>query len=272
MKVIKSDSGLPAYQKIFKQVQSHNSVIVLWQLVPETGERKISESRLNSFHLESKLLHFEVPPENSIVSQLPVYCYSEDGQFIFKSDIQIIKSNVFSIFLPAEIHLLEDSEITLIRGSSGIDLSGIWKTKRMLLENEPISDILKVKSMSERSSRDKEFLDNEFGSLDLEEEEKLFADKRESPRARAKTDKWVKVKVEGHKEIKLIRLFDLSRGGIGFITLEPQIFSKGKEIEVVGFAEFDLDDPLVGMIVSQRSIDDSQVEFKIGVRFNEGQD
>jgi hypothetical protein len=70
----------------------------------------------------------------------------------------------------------------------------------------------------------------------------------------------------------LHKLFDLSRGGMGFIIHDDGIFSKGEEIRIVGFNDFDLDDPLVGMIMSIRPIDGAQSEFKVGVKFNEGQD
>lgn len=272
MKVIKSDSGFLAFQKIFKQVQTNNSIIVVWQVVPENGERRISESRLNSFHLDTGLLHFEVPQDTTIVSQLPVYCYSEDGQFIFKTDIQIMKNNVFSLFVPQEIQILEDTDVSIIRGRIGVDLSTTWKTKRLKLDIDNQDDFMRVKSMSERSVRDQEFLNNEFESVSLDEEEKLFLDKRESPRARPKIDKWVKVKVQGSDEIQMVRLFDLSRGGIGFISLDAEHFPKGHEIKVIGFEDFDLDDPLIGKIMSHRAIDESLFEYKIGVKFNEGQD
>ncbi len=272
MKVIKSDNGFLAFQKLFKQVQINNFPIVVWQFVSETGERHISESRLNSFHLDSGLLHFEVPQDSRIIPQLPVFCYSEDGQFIFKTEIQIMKSNVFSLYVPSEIKFLEEDDVTVIHGRIGVDISTVWRTKRLNLDLEPQDDVMRVKSMSERSARDQEFLNNEFESVSLDEEEKLFADKRESPRARPKIDKWVKVQVQDSSETKMVRLFDLSRGGIGFITLEIDLFPKGHEIKVVGFEEFDLDDPIIGKIMSHRAIDDSQFEFKVGVKFDDGQD
>jgi uncharacterized protein (DUF736 family) len=272
MKVIKSDSGFLAFQKLFKQIQMNNCPIVVWQLVPETGERYISESRLNSFHLDTGLLHLEAPQDNKIIPQLPVFCYSEDGRFIFKTEIQLIKSNVFSLLVPSEIKLLEEPDVIVIHGSIGIDISANWKTKRLHGQSGNQDDFMRVKSMSERSVRDQEFLNNEFESVSLDEEEKLFADKRESPRARPKIDKWVKVLVQGSTEAKMVRLFDLSRGGIGFVTYEAESFPKGNELQVIGFEEFDLDDPLVGKIMSHRAIDEAQIEFKIGVKFNDGQD
>lgn len=270
MRVIKSDSGFLAYQKIFKHVQTNNSVMVVWQVMPETGERLISETRLNSFHLESGLIHLEMPSENVITSELPIYCYSEEGQFIFKTEIHDIKSAVFSIGLPAEIKLLESPDVEVIKGRSGLDISTVWKTKRMRLDEEPQKNYMVVKSMRERSSRDQEFLTNQFTPT-LDEEDKLYADKRETPRARPKIDKFVKIKSEVNEEVHLLKLFDLSQGGIGFITMEAHLFPKGSTIRVVGFEEFNLDDALVAQVMSQRAVDDTEIEFKIGCKFAEGQ-
>lgn len=268
MKVIKSDSGFLAFQKIFKLIHSNQYPLVLWQNT-EDGSKLIIHSFLNSFNLESAQLHFD--KNISEVREGTIFCYCENEQFIFKTSVQSIKDAVFTAEVPVEIKLLEEPDVTLIRGQVGVDLLGPWKTRRLKFDGSDESDLIKVKSMSERSSRDQEFLNNEFDSVSLDEEEKLFADKRESPRARPKIDKWVKIKGDSSEEIHFLRLFDLSRGGIGFLSMDPHLFPKGSTIQVVGFEEFNLDDPLIGVVMSQRAIDDSQIEFKIGVKFNEGQ-
>lgn len=271
MKVIKSDSsGIYAYTKILKHIHTNNSKVVVWQVRPDTGERNVADSRLNSFHLESGLLHFELPSGSGLVSHLPIYCYSEEGQFIFKTDIRDMRANVFSVGMPPEIKLLEDPDVMVIKGNIGLDLGQIWRVNRLNFDKQGGSDYMKVKSMSERSGRDQEFLNAEFG-VSLDEEDKMFADKRESPRARPKADKWVKVVGESSDEVHIMKLFDLSQGGIGFITLDAQNFPKGSKILVVGFDEFNLDDPLIGQVMSHRPVDDLQIEFKIGCKFDEGQ-
>lgn len=271
MRVIKSDSGFLAYQKIFRHVQTNNSVMVVWQVTPGTGERTISETRLNSFHLESGLIHLELPDGGIITSDLPIYCYSEDGQFIFKTEIQNIKDSVFSIGFPPEIKMLEEPDVTVISSKIGKDLSTTWRTKRIPIEEKQEKNYMVVKSMRERSSRDQEFLTNQFTPT-LDEEDKMYADKRETPRARPKIDKFVKIKSEQSEEVHLLKLFDLSQGGIGFITMEAHLFPKGSTIRVVGFEEFNLDDALVGKVMSHRPVDDTEIEFKIGCKFADGQD
>lgn len=269
MRVIKSDSGFLAYQKIFSHIQSNHYPVVIWQ-VNGSGERNISESRLNSFHLQTKLLHFELPSDYQVKTDLPLYCYSEEGQFIFKTDIKDVRNNVFSLEVPAEIKLLEDPDVTFIKGSSGVDLAPVWRTKRLIID-EDLKPEMVVKAMSERSARDQEYLNMEF-QLTLDEEDKMYADKRETPRARPKVDKFVKLLAETSDQQHYLKLFDLSQGGMAFISLEPELFPKGSKILVMGFDEFDLDDPLVGQVMSHRPVDDTQIEFKIGCKFDEGQD
>ena len=195
---------------------------------------------------------------------MPLYCFAEDGQIIFKATIDNILENNLSVILPEEIKVLEDPEVVLIKSSTGRDYSTIWKSK--LLKTTPIDtslDIMRVKSMAQRSTRDQELLNNEFG-LTLDEEDKLFADKRESPRARPKADKWVKIAMGQSDGPSIYRLFDLSQGGMAFVGFDESEFDKGTDVHIVGFNDFDLDDPLIGKIMSIRPIDGVESEFKFG--------
>ena len=58
---------------------------------------------------------------------------------------------------------------------------------------------------------------------------------------------------------------------MGFVSFDETEFPKGSDIRVVGFNDFELDDPLFGQIMSIRPIDGVLSEFKIGVKFSEGQ-
>lgn len=273
MRVIKSDSSeVQFYQKILRHIHASSSDLLIWQVLPETGKRNIAHSRLSSYHFESGLMHLKLSTGSGIMNHLPLYCYSEEGQLIFKTEIREVNTEAFTVGLPLEIKLLEEPDVDVIKVSIGINISTKWKTMRIQTGQEDHSDFMKVKSMSERSSRDQEFLNNEFNSVSLDEEEKMFADKRESPRARPKIDKWVKVSSEASEGIHTLKLFDLSQGGIGFVTRDPHLFPKGSKIKVTGFDQFNLDDPLIGQVMSQRPMDEHQTEFKIGCKFDEGQD
>jgi hypothetical protein len=271
MRVIKSDSsGVYAYQKIFKHLQSSAAKLVIWQTSPDSGQRHVIDSVLNSFHPESNLLHLELSREAKLRNDLPIFCYSKEGMLLFKTSLEDLRNNVFSLAFPDEIRLLEEPEIIQIKESAGLDLAEPWKTKRLNFDRDRTPDFMTVKSMSQRSSRDQEFLTNEFNPT-LDEEDKFFADRRESPRARPKLEKLVKLMGEGSEDIHSLRLFDLSQGGLSFLTLEPHNFPKGTKILVIAFDEFNLDDPLIAEVMSQRPVDDSQIECKIGCKFHEGQ-
>ena len=275
MRIIKSTTGFLFYEKIFKQLMAHQSDLVVWQLSPENGERMISHSRLNAFHMESGRLFFEVDRKNPVKENLPLYCYAEDGLVIFKSEIQDISGSNISVSLPDEMKVLEDPEVIHIKGAIGEDLAKPWNTKR--IDTSPINkygnthDVMRVKSMAQRSSKDQTFLKSEFG-LTVDEEDKLYADQRSAPRARPKDDKWVRVVKSLDETTGLpYKLFDLSQGGMGFIAFDEAEFPKGSDIHVVGFNDFALDDPLFGKIMSIRPIDGAISEFKIGGKFSEGQ-
>lgn len=265
MKVVKSDSGFNSYKKIFKQVEASQSIMVIWQIIPESGERRIFDGQFFSLNFESGLIGLSIEPERTITSSLPVYCYSEYEKFIFKTNIHS-QSKLFIIRMPNEIQLLDEPDVVKIKS-----ISTYWKTKRTIIPHEVPKDYMVIKSMKDRSFRDQEFLNNEL-NLTLDEEDKKFAQKRETPRARPKISKSVRVKAQESDDIHLLKLFDLSRGGIGFITMDTHWFTNGSQIKVIGFEDFDLDDPLVATVMSQRPVDNTLIEFKIGCKFNEGQD
>ena len=272
MRLIKSDSGFLLYQKIFRQLLAHNSLILLWQVRLETGERKVVEARLNSFHMDTGLIHLETPRGNDLNLSFPIYCYSRDAQFIFKTEIKNLKLNVVSILLPEELQLLETPDVSYVHGSGsgGENLSNIWMSRVAKSDASPPKNYVVVKSMRDRTARDQEFLTHKL-YLTLDEEDKIYAEKRKSPRKRPKANRKVKIKSNHSDEIYRLKLFDLSQGGIGFITAEAYLFSTGTSISIIGFEDFKLDDPLVATVVSQRSTDLTMTEFKIGCKFNEGQ-
>lgn len=248
------------------------SDLVLWQLSPIDGKREISNTRINAFHMESGKIFFEIDPKAKVMEELPIYCFAEDGQIIFKAIIDNIRDTNLSVTIPDEIKVLEDPEIILIKGKTGTDYSTLWISKRLKSISEDNGpDIMRVKSMAQRSTRDQELLNNEFG-LTVDEEDKIYADKRESPRARPKADKWVKIALPQSEGPSIYKLFDLSQGGMAFVGFEETEFEKGGEVKIVGFNDFDLDDPLIGKIMSIRPIDGADSEFKFGVKFSEGQD
>lgn len=270
MKVIKSDSlGVYALENILKDLYFKQGAMLIWQMQPETGKRIITETQFLSIAADS--MQLKLSPDIHFHLKLPLYFFSEHGNFIFKTTILNLQKDVLTTAIPQELKLLEDETPEFLKGRWKVDhlpghLSGGVKKSRDLAP-----DYLKVKSMAERSSRDQDFLNNEFNSISLDEEDKLFAEKRESPRARPKLEKRVMVKSSLSENALTLKLFDLSRGGIGFMTMDTQYFPIGSKVNIIGFDEFNLDDPLVAQVMSHRPVDEMQVEFKIGCKFDDGQ-
>lgn len=267
MRVIKSDSGYSMYKIIFGHFESRNTKLVVWQVRPENRERRILETRFISFLPDSNSLYLKISSNSQIIKDLPLYVYSEDGQIIFKSYILEVLGEKFRVSIPSEIKLLEDNDVKSIQNIISDQFSKNESVPLFKLEEAEIV----IKSLAERSFRDQDFLNNQFTTLSLDEEDKLFSEVRESPRARPKIDKWLKIKSSKTPIIQDARIYDLSRGGISFITMEVELFPVGSKVKVLSIDNFILDDPLIAEIMSSRAVDDLEIEFKIGCQFHEGQ-
>jgi hypothetical protein len=267
MKVIKSDAGLSRYKIIFGHLEVKHSKLIAWQVDPDTRERKVFETQLTSFKPDENYLKLKKDPQQSVEKNLPLYVYSEEGQIIFKSLFVEIQDQEALLTLPGELKLLEDQDVKSIQNMIGVHLN--------VDENFPLpspkEEGVSVKSLSERSSRDQEFLNNQFLTLSLDEEDKAFSGVRESPRARPKLDKWLTIQTPTMQGFQEVRIYDLSRGGISFITMELDLFPKGTKIKVLSIDNFELDDPLMAEVMSSRAIDELEIEYKIGCQFQEGQ-
>ncbi|MFY7994238.1 MAG: PilZ domain-containing protein [Bacteriovoracaceae bacterium] len=270
MRIITSDTGFLVYRKLFQQLLSSQSPVVIWQNVDATGQKVRCYSSLNAFHFESKKLYFSpLEGEISLFSPGHIFFYSEESQIIFKSNLTEV-AQAICLDMPTELKLLEDPEVTHIRGVIGVDLQDVWKVKRLKIDENQISDVMKVKSLNQRSGSDQQILNDEL-FVSVDEEDELFADQRESPRARPKQQKYVTLQTDTGESGRF-PLFDLSQGGMAFVVLDENQFTKGAMIYVFGIDAKVLDDPLIGKVMSVRSLDESKIEFKVGVKFEEGQE
>jgi len=274
VKVFNQENGFLVFQKIFGGLMTNNIPFVIWQLDSGINKRYIFESKLNTFSLEKKILNFGPFDTQMLQLSLAVYCYSEEAQVIFKTTLKEIRETSFSLVLPKEITLLEDEERDKVLVQIGINLNSYQtRLKRM---NFGIPELTyevgaKIKSMAQRTSRDQDLLLHEFGPISVDDEDALFASKRESPRARPKNEKWVVVKLADTNKMYRFKLFDLSQGGMGFITIDQTAFTSGTTIYLLGIDQNLLDDPLIGKVMSQRPMDQTEIEWKIGVKFDDGQ-
>ncbi len=262
MRVIKSDSGFQFFEKMFNYLLKSASPLVMWQISPASGERQITNSYLSAFNPSTKKMVFHLSAGESVIKNLPLYCYAKSGPIIFKVDVQEIFGADIGVTFPKELKLLEDDDNFNVK-----DLS----KKNPGTEIHEASTERKVIPLSQRSNHDQRILSEDF-EVNLDEEDRIYADKRESPRARPRSKKRVKVAKFKSSGPVIYKLIDLSRGGIGLISKQEDEFIKGEEVHIVGFDNADLDDPLVGEIMSVRPIEGPLLQFKVGVQFRDGQD
>lgn len=272
MKIITAETDFLAYQKIFKHLKANKCPLLVWQPQPEG--RSVLHSYLNSFHQETKLMHLDKSADVRIYPEIPIYCYSEKIQMIFKTEVFDLADRYFSLRMPSEVKIIEESEANKVQQQiRGMDFSTIWRSKRLGIEQlDEGPNYYKVKSMAQRSNRDQELLNSEFDGISLDEEDRIFAEKRESPRARPQKDKLVKIRLKDVDQTFTHKLFDLSRGGLGFVCEVETQFPKGATVLIVGFDGFELDDPILGKVMSIRPIDGEKSMWKVGVKFEDGQD
>lgn len=269
MKVINSENGFLVYQKIFSALQANRLELIAWQVRPDSGERHRCNMLISAYNMETKSLHLEQDSATQVRmdQNLSIYFYSDDAQIIFKCAPQEIRDTNVSVRQPDEIKLLDEPDVNIVREKIGLPKRE-WSYRNVNFDDLG-EGFMRVKSMVERSSRDQEFLNQEFAPVSLDEEEKMFAGKRETPRARPKTDKKVRIHIGG--EDRIYKLFDLSQGGMGFLTNVADEFVANSQVQVVGFDDFKLDDPLIGTVKSVRQIEGIELEFKVGVKFDDGQ-
>ncbi len=124
-----------------------------------------------------------------------------------------------------------------------------WKTKRM-------------------SSKDIEIFETELSFVSLDEEDKLFQDKRAAPRARPPKGKMVTIQKSTDQEyVRTFELFDLSRGGMGFIIPLGEEIDKGDIVNVQAFDDKVFDSPMQIEVKSIREVDSDGTHFKVGCQF-----
>lgn len=92
---------------------------------------------------------------------------------------------------------------------------------------------------------------------------------REHQRFDSKSGTWVKIQREG-KEPEIYQLIDLSQGGLSFICLSEEEFSRKDKIAVIEFRDKKLTRPLIGVVRYVKvnvEIEDKYTDYKIGIEF-----
>ncbi len=246
MKNVSPGTNAQAYKKFFTDVVKFRNTLVLWQVGPQ-GRRVVEGAEPQE--LGDEVLRLRAPGPELATGVL--FAYSADRGAIFKCDLIDCRGEEWTLALPGELCFLDDDDVFRIKGV-GVDLSQApWRVKS-----------------APRSARDSAIFDEQLASITLAEEDKLFADKREAPRARPKVDKIIGLRHFGKLgEEQSYKLFDLSRGGMGFLSYVDGAFKKGDIVQLTNMDGQELDDPIRGEVMSVRDLMPEQVGWKVGVKF-----
>lgn len=92
---------------------------------------------------------------------------------------------------------------------------------------------------------------------------------REHQRFDSKSGKWVKIFREG-REPEIYQLIDLSQGGLSFISLSEDEFSRKDMVAIIEFKDKKLTRPLVGIVRYVKvnmEIEGKYIDYKVGIEF-----
>jgi hypothetical protein len=218
--------------------------ILFWQQ-QESGVRNQIQTviySLNSTHTSFTILGSH---ENWNINA-PFYFYIEETKHLFRTyyEENIPGRLVFSF--PRQLMVLLKDDEFLIKTGENLG-----------------KDILKVKSLS---STNRKNLVSDLGFLSIDEEDKIYAEKRASKRARPQVKKIVLLILENGDSFEE-KLFDLSTGGLSFVTSHPERYSLQAKMHFLAFDKIPMDGLLKGEVVGFREVDAKGVEFKIGIKF-----
>jgi hypothetical protein len=253
MKSVTSREDSQVFHKFFTDLGKFQDAIVLWQLLAD-GRRIIHQSRVVEIVADESFMQVSDSQGKNyeFTANTYLYCYVENRGAIFKSFLLARSGELAQLQLPLELIYLDDSDVYRIKNGMGFDLSNApWRVKRL-----------------GRSERDEAIFNTQLESLSLSEEDRLFADKREAPRARPKVDKMVTCRqAQTPASAQSFKLFDLSRGGLGLLVLIDGTFKKGQQVEITAMEGDDLDEPILGEVMSVRSLAPETVGWKVGIKF-----
>lgn len=305
MKTLSITSDLDEINKIFANVQSSVEVVVAWQVDPLTQTRNIFHSTLSKIiNQDNSLLFTTINDAAYDFNSEPVYFYVENKMFIFKSEQISIQNNLLSVNFPDELKLLDEAEDDKLKAvfssinpdyekvapsyvealeppqkgyefvsGSGPDanVAPDWQRAEGGGRTERIETMWKgaISQHNNQSDRDKNLFEQELSFVTLDEEDKKYADQRIAPRAKPPEGKMVIIQSKTHsfKQEEVCPLYDLSRGGLGFMVFSESAYEKGEVVNVLGFDESKFDQPMFVIVRSIREADELGIQFKVGCQF-----
>lgn len=274
MRTVDKIHAAQEYFKYFQSLIADQRPARIWQLDENSHKRSLYRVTLLSCRREENVLKAESLEKfrEFALPEKDVYFYVESFQLLFKAPKLQVDGLVLTGELPEVLKILDEKEHEQIVSA--------FKKMEPIAQEESLDYSLgngkKKKGYSfeaqageqERSERDKAIFENELSFVTLDEEDRLYADKRDAPRARPPEGKMVTMQLaDGSKPAGAYSLFDLSRGGLAILTFSDEDFNPGDIVHIQAFDQEVLDSPMVAEIKSVRSADDQGVQYKVGMMF-----
>ena len=305
MKTINIDSNIDEFHNFFGQVQDSTETVIVWQLDPITQKRNIFHSKLSEVTNSDNSISFNTLNDSAYdFTSESLYFYVESRMSIFKAEQISIQNNFMSVRYPDELKFLDEIEddklkavfsainpnyvkvppsfheiaeskdkgYTFVSGEGRANQEAPdWHKVNGGGRNEKIETMWKgaINSHNSQSDHDKALFETELSFVTLDDEDKKYEGQRAAPRARPPEGKIVIIssKTNPDKPQETLPLFDLSRGGLGFMTISESAYAKGEVINILGFDNNKFDEPMFVIVRSVREADEMGKQFKVGCQF-----
>ncbi len=279
----------------FGLVMRMQHYMMVWQVIG--GQRIINVLNLNSIDeaKHSLELKFSAQSEIELNPSNKAFCYISMTQTIFKTVITKYDDSGMRVSYPDELKLLDDEQVENMEQSFSVmnDYHFVKGYKYV----DPKFDIVKVRGIASssfinnrmvgkisdissqyfetkvtrmlRSQHDHDLFADELRQISLDEEDLIFEESRSTPRSKPKEGKTVIMARQGNIATKAnYKLYDLSQGGMSVLCLDENEFQRGVQIHVLGFDDRRFDQPMLAEVMSVRPVDEFNVQFKVGMKFN----
>ncbi len=284
LRKVEKQSAPQEFFKYFQTLIASQKAALAWQ-PDESGEkRSLFRIAVRAARKEEDLMRAECLERNRPFS-LPydtIFIYVESFRLLFKVAKINIQDRELSARLPVELQILDDKgHRNILKALATLDpakeeeLLDYSRKKREVPEFEaefwteqkeaPRYKRDKAKA-NQQSDRDRSIFEQELSFVTLDEEDAIYADKRNAPRARPPEGKMVTMSGREDKD-GVYSLFDLSRGGLAVLVFSENDYQAGDKVQIKAFDDQVLDEPMIAEVKSVRQADDQGLQFKVGMQF-----
>lgn len=302
MKTINIAEDLEEFNKFFTDVKNQNDNVIVWQMDPVTQKRTIFHSIISDVtDADNSLSLNTITDEAYSLQPESVYFYIESRMSIFKAEQISTQNNFLAVKYPDELKMLDEMEddklkavfnainpeyikvpptyhdiaeskekgYTFVSGEGRANQEAPdWQVADGGGRKEKIETMWKGAINAHNSDADKALFEEELSFVTLDEEDAKFEGQRAAPRARPPEGKMIILQTKDEsKPQETLPLFDLSRGGMGFIVFSESAYSKGEVLNVHGFDNKKFDEPMFAIIRSIREADEMGIQYKVGCQF-----